>query len=302
MTMRFAVNKDCTSSLASGVLWEFFSFMTAASPTGPGWVSVGESDGTSGGMGVTGLITAPASLLDSDAWFVLESPDGNHQILWERDVGGSTATTEAYFYYNKDADYTGGSSSALPTSDSSQEVYGASSNFFSAGYYQFAADDAAPYGWYLFGYGGTTQLGCALFLPITDISAAAVTHPWVLFVASSGFTANNFNIVNPLPTSDSPKAWSYDKAHWGGVSLTTFVLAGADVTGDEGALGGSGEPLGLPFFISTRATDTPAMLLGYTSFIRRRWGAITAKDTCNSRTWVSAGDAFLPWDGTTDLL
>ena len=299
MTMRFSTNNVvATTDTAAEVLWEFFSFMTSASPTGPGWTSVGESDGTSGGMGVTGLITAYTDLTDSDAWFVLQSPevDGYRQILMHRNVGDAASAGEGHFLYNKDGDYEGGSSSSLPTATNSQEVY-TNAYWITNGTYQYCADDEAPYGWYFFGYTTTTNEGCAAMIPVEAQSGD--DDPYVLFAADTGFSYVDMNTVSSLSTNPNPKCWTPDGNNWSGVAGTLYTFF-TTITITVGPWGNQASTFSLPIPFMTRSADTYIFYKGMSTFVSWKSTNLSDRIVLDSKSKVITEDVFLDWDGMTN--
>lgn len=304
MTMRFAVNKVCPTSPANegaNILWEFFSFMTSASPNGPGWTSVGESDGVTGGIGTTGIITSASDLVLADAWFVLESPDNARQILFERDVGGSTTSDEAGFYYNRSADYTGGSSSTLPTSTAgnSRTVWKGSS-VLDTGVYHFIADDTTPYFWAFFGFNGSTPEGAFAFVPVTTPYPGDV-DPYVLIACNSGFVGTALSAVPTIDTSPGCRAWNNDASAWGGCGFSYFYASGAVYSGTA-PFGPGSKVVAMPSLFATRAVDSPAFVKGYQDYLRWKTSDVPAKMTLESQQYVVASDILLVWDGITDII
>jgi hypothetical protein len=300
MTMRFMTNYSVTgaSPLAAEALYGFFSFMTAAPPNGPGWVSVGESNGAAGGMGTTGLILSAASLSSANAWFVLESPDGSRQILFHRDVGGVATAGEAHYLYNRAADYVGGSAVALPTSVSSQEVY-TSTAFFTSGFFQYIADDAAPYGWIFFGYSGVSERGCAAFLPVAETQTGD-PDPYVCIASSSTF---GWTTINTTVTATGAKCWSSDGATWGGVGGLSYTSAGTTVipNASPGAMGGG--VLLVPVLLSTLVGSVPAFVKGFMNFAQFKTSmANRRKSVPENRQYIIFDTVGVPWDGLTDPL
>ena len=296
MTMRFAVNK--LAAAADVFLWEFYSFMTTASPSGPGWSSVGESNGTSGGMGTTGLFSSSSDLTSSNAWFVLESPDTNRQILFERKVGGSAATGEMRLHYDRLAAYTGGSSTTLPTSSSSQAVYTSTTWIYGgSGYYQFGADDASPYGWWFFGYISANDYGCGAFIPINN-GVSGDVDPYVLFGSNTGFLSSTLDVESTSETTSSVKAWDPTGTTWSSAPANTYVK-GSDYF--PGGCNLYAAAIGVPILFSARTITTNGTFKGMSYFMR--WGNQgSSKDIIDSGSYVISEHVFLDWDGATTPL
>jgi hypothetical protein len=300
MTMRFRTNyaASTTSTVAADVLYGFFSFMTAAPPGGPGWVSVGESDGAAGGMGTTGLILSGASLASANAWFVLQSPDGSRQILFHRDVGAAASAGEAHYLYNRAADYVGGSSVALPTSASSREVYTAT-GFFTTGFFQYIADDAAPYGWIFFGYSGITARGCAAFFPVAEIQTGD-PDPYVCIASSGAFA---WTTINTTITAAGPKCWSADGTTWGGVAGLSYSIGSTPNIPNAGPLSVGGGVLLVPILLSTLPASVPAFVKGFMGFgMFKSAVSAPAKSVPENRQYIIFDTIGIPWDGLTDPL
>jgi hypothetical protein len=300
MAMRFMTNYlvSGASPVAAEALYGFFSFMTAAPPNGPGWVSVGESDGAAGGMGVTRLILSAASLTSANAWFVLQSPDGSRQILFHRDVGAAAAAGEAHYLYNRAADYVGGSSVALPTSASSREVYTATA-FFASGYFQYIADDAAPYGWIFFGYSGVTARGCAAFFPVVETQTGD-PDPYVCIATSTAFA---WSTINTTITAAGAKCWSADGTTWGGVAGLSYSIGATPQIPAAGPLAVGGGVLLVPILLSTLSGSVPAFVKGFMGLAMFRSGpSAPAKSVPENRQHIIFDTVGIPWDGLTDPL
>lgn len=151
MSYRFTSNNAVSGNSAAQYLKHLYDFMTASSPTGPGWVSVGESNGTVGGMGTTGIILSSSDLTSANAWYVIERPDGGAQFLFFR---SSTGVSYIGQQYSKGALFTGGSSTTLPTA--TDAISWAAGGIAVTGYFDAVADDAAPYSFVHWGHVAST--------------------------------------------------------------------------------------------------------------------------------------------------
>lgn len=294
MTLRYSVNNLCDQTpLAGQVLFTFYNFMIAASPTGPGWTCVGASDGTTGGMGVSKAnLTTLAQFTSQNCWFVLRAPDGSREILFHRDVGGTALTGEMYFLYNRGGStfpYTGGSASSLPTATYGKQVYTNTAWIGGSGYFHFMADDAAPYGWAWFGYSGTTQRGSAAMLPVENAYASDVDK-YVL-------TGNTANFSTAQINAYVPYTWSPTGLEW-----TTVV--GLKYTSIPGStpVGPDGTAVAVPVLFGRLATDVNPFTKGFVSLIR--WcgtASITEKSTTSSGAFIAVGNCLLPWNAVEPL-
>jgi hypothetical protein len=301
MSFRFSTNRYVSPAASSApqALYYFYAFMTALPPNGPGWVSVGESDGAAGGMGVTGLILSPTSLDPANAWFVLESPDGARQILFHRDVGGVAAAAEAHYLYNRAADYVGGSAVALPTSPSglAREVY-TSTGFFFSGFFQYLADDQYPYAWVFFGFSGNSGRGTALYGPITS----PMTDDVDPVVVAGSDTSVDWATISTAIASPTAKTWSPQGSVWGGVAGLSYNNGGSTISPSNTPFGTNNTNQPLPICFSTMASSSPAFFKGFSNFLRWGSGPVTGKGTFASRKYIIYDTLVFPWDGVTDPL
>lgn len=291
MTMRFSTNKYCTSG--AEVLWNFFSFMKSASPTGPGWTVRGTSNGLTGGGMVDGNILSASDLSDAEAWFCLRSPNSSMEMLWHRDFGGTVASGEAYYLVNRSVDYTGGTLVALPTSTTGQskQVY-TNATWFPTGYYHFMAQDTAPYNWFFFGTNGATTVGSAGFFSITEGPSGDIV-PYIFYGYTGTLSATNL--------SAGSFAYTPDGSSWGTVPAQTYLYSSTVAFPDNAGRAPSTAMVGAPIFYTTTSATSPAMVKGFITFVR--WKSSTAADKTfvDGGNWMCIGSLMVPWNVTDDV-
>lgn len=300
MTMKFSLNNLTPSTTDSRYfMWEIYRFMTTASPTGPGWVSIGEGNGTSGGMGTTGLFTSATSFASQYSWFVLRSPDSKIQVLFAR------STTQVYYmqYYltTSATPFTAGSATVLPTyTTASTLIFGAINSMPSTAYYcaiHCMADNSPPYGFYAvvtvvnnaaansrpYSYDGI------FFIPL-DGYETADGYPFI-FTRSNGIS-NNIDVLTDVTYGS--KAFNYNGTAKGVIQPTRLYNYTTSV-----GLRGSGAAYNGVFGI-------PLMFCSSTIYkgITYKYGWAATKqlsqcNTFNNRNYFVFGDIVIPWDGAT---
>lgn len=301
MTNRFSLNNITPSSTSTQYpLWYFYSFMTKASPNGPGWVSVGEGNGTSGGMGTTGLFTSETSLASTSSWYVLRSPDSKMYVLCSRN--------SSYAYYANFALTTelptGGSATANPTFTTSKTLIFGATNFVNSTAYRYnismMADDAYPYGFYMFvmnvnliSTGTAPSSYDGLWLIPMDGYDASDGYPYV-FARTSGLNAGISAITD---TTYGTKSFNFD----GSIKAVTPPLTLYNYTTMVG-IRSTGPMYNQVFAIPLMFANTL-----YYKGITYKYGWVPTKmqagRTLNNKQQIVVGDIVIPWDGyTTPIL
>lgn len=284
MTMRIYRGSFTTGSgtQINGFLYPIYTHMTAY-----GWKSVGESNGTIGGMGVTGIITSAASLSSGTSWFVIRSPDYQRQLLFFRSALGNGYMGISY---SRSTGYVGGSSSTLPTASDDMSILAAtfwSSNFDSypglTGFF-LAMDDEYPYGLY---FVDRVRYKIFFMAPLQIIQDSD-QDPYI------------FGLLTADPTS--VKCWHPDNLTqvtivsptWGGF----FPYTGSTAY-QGGSLDSQGQVIALPsLWLSPKSSLN--IFKGFSTWIRwhgENSSAMGNEIVFNSATSIKIGSAVFPWDG-----
>lgn len=288
MTYKYALNKTFTGiTNLSYILYEFFSFMTNKT-TGPGWISVGEYNGTTGGMGTTGLFTSASSLSAVTSWFVLECPDNKKQILLQRVAG--TNNLIVGITYGKF------SGTTLPAYDSSKTfIFDSTSEMTTTSYnytLHIVANDSAPYDFWMCNYNRSTSAWMT-FLALAQIDSA--------YDISDGY--NYVLISSPTPALTD---LSYHGTYRGACSFSNI-----------------GDPISVPpnslcnstvaifpnnnTFVNQTIYKVPILFCGKTNYkgISNNYfwspaSTITDCTTVCNKTYIKVLSLLCPWDGQTD--
>lgn len=234
MTVHFAHFDGTTISLpATGTqaVWKLRQFLTEAtggttpaSGGGAGWTCTQDGDGVSNYSSSGTAITSPNSgahgLGNTNAWFILTSPDGTHNWLFQR---GSTdllwrikvtpvpylnSGGEAGVTFGTPPTTTGGSTGGLGSDDKiilgggSDSSPSFSNLFDTNGSYRWniSADDAGPYTWVAWstvsGSGSATACHTILAFDYAMQANSLDTEPWIYMSQYSGINPTHFN-TNP---------------------------------------------------------------------------------------------------------
>jgi hypothetical protein len=267
--------------------------MIAKSPNGPGWISVGEYDGTTGGMGTVGLFTSNSFFDSTTAWFVLESPDGKMQLMIFNTVSGNNYTG-ARLSYGK---FTG--TGASPTFDSSKTVE------FSAGLdmvtssinitVHMAANDEPPYDFYLTNYNRTSSV-FGLFLSLIQVDSGYDSNDKYNYVLAKGQTPTYSNI-GYYSTSLSAYGCLSFSSNGTVVSVppVAYYSFGSIIFPSGGTLYDS------KFYSVPLTFCSPTCYKGTSN--KYFWNPSTTITECTTvynKTLLRVNDLLVPWDGSSD--
>jgi hypothetical protein len=299
MTLRFSLNNYYASiGTVNYYLYDIYRFMTAVSPTGPGWVSIGESNGTTGGMGTTGIITSAASLTAANAWFVLRSPDSKIQILFGK---GSATTYYAQSFLTYDQ-FTGGSGSAIPTYNSSKtiqflngyKIYSATANYV----HHMVADDAYPYNFYAAAVNISGAPSCSGFASFFNLDGYSSNDGYPYAYMWTTQTGPITSSVDAGSTTYGTKSIHPNGSNWiysfpcRLYADTSLIIPNA---GPPGTIDGS-QLIAFPtIFLSTD-------LYKGVNYSWLKWcsnGTLAQHDTVQNKQWIRLGDFLFKWDGAT---
>lgn len=297
------------SAEALRLLFAFVEFMRGTSLTSsgsPGWTVSRSSDGTTGGVGdnisaYTDLSQYNAGV--SESWFVLRAPDGSKEFCWYR------TTTNDLFWgcaYSPTGAFAGGDAGNRATAADEEIVHpGDLITFSSSNVFHAGADDAAPYGWWLYshltGALGTARAAMA-FIPITNSQQPGEVDPYVFFYdggSGGGFTKANFT------SETAPGASGGVRGFVPGSTFTTIPALGlkgvtSDVWPDNCAQDSAGADVLAPVAFGRAASlAAPQGFKGYSDFVQWNGVARTAGETFAAKTRISVGAVSFPWDGVT---
>lgn len=310
MTMRFLLNQSITQTGHNGSLqnlYEFLNFMRTPSPAGPGWTIPRSSNGSVGGAGDN--ITQWSDLSQfvsgvSESWFVLRDPAGKREIMWHR-----VDTTDSKWYWSnsKSAHFTGGDAGNQPTATDSKTMH---TNFpeigtvtGSATTLHVGADDAAPYGWWMYsnnaGNFGTYAMGYAMF-PMDALEAEGDDDPVVFYQCM--YYGNFIQSALTREAGDQHRCTGYIPG------TDSFQNIPACFISSEGSnafapnrcvIDADGKDLSFPVLFGRRGSLGTGGFKGVSTFVQWNGTTRSAGETFASLTRISIGDINVPWDGVT---
>lgn len=267
-----------------------------------GWTVGGSGDGSTGGMDAVDRITWEGqfqSVLTN--WLVLTSPDGLIQFLLSKDGNGSPGT--ATFYYNPEADYTGGGATTFPTSSSGAAllIFGTSTTFaLSTTRIRLCGSDSAPY-WFACNGNLTGDVSdprtSFLFMPLSNRPSGDDGAPYWVFVSGTGTVRDNLG-VQSLPglsstavqrTSGSQPVPAAATGYYRQSTLTAVIPNQVQVDGD-------GADLLIPVVV---ATSGPGRYFGTVDVMRWAGTGRPEGSTFDDMSKILLGDVVVPWDGVT---
>jgi len=311
MTMRFVPTTVITSSNApEKTVFAFFDFMHTASPGGPGWTVPRSSDGVTVVTDGSGSnITAFGDLSQwiaatSISWFVLRSPDGAQEFMWQR---VSVQPGEWALERSIGALFIGGDITVAPTAVDSEFVHQPQNTLAQSAVIHMGADDAAPYGYWLFAHqpgNFATSRGGWAHIPVTA-TAAGDTDPYVHFMIDSNF-GGEFKLADLWDENNTVFRTAIRAKMPGADTQTCPALAyqnsGGTMIPNKAPPDDNGDDVSFPIVFG-RSTDEPtAGYKGITTFMQWNGFLRASGETFASRTRISWGDVNFPWDGSTPVV
>ena len=307
MTMRFIPTTAVPGSdQAVRYLFFWLDFMRQASPVGPGWTIPRSSNGTTGGVGDNIVINDDLGQYVAgvgESWFVLRSPDGLKEFLWNR---YNTTRTNWQIHYSPGALFIGGDETGRP--DATDRVF-----FMQAtptggfdGVLHMAADDTAPYAFYTYMHEAgdfTDGIGGMAWCPITDALQPSDTDPYVFVYGITtveafalsvlGLESNNSAVARcvGIPAGQSSPRTLPCLSYRSSSSIALFP-SGAPADGN-----GNDLSMPVPFGVSSQLT-APFGFKGFTTFMQWNGVGRAPGETFSNRTRVSWGEVNFPWDGS----
>lgn len=170
MTMKCTSVTLTSSNLHYRFLYYFWRHMTTY-----GWQSIGESNGTVGGMGITGLYSSYNDLNNANAWYVLRSPDFQRQILLSNE--GLSAIG---YRYSRSAGYTGGGPTTKPSATDEFVLQSSTDPAGSSSYvWYIAMDTSYPYGWYAINSASSKMMSMIPIQVLQDSDEDPYVYHWL---------------------------------------------------------------------------------------------------------------------------
>lgn len=321
MTMRFLPNQLLTNGVNCELKYQvyaFKAFMTAASPTGPGWTVPRSSNGTTGGAGDN--IASAADYGQAASWFVLQNPAGTKQWLF---FHGSTSTQTQRILYSAGALFTGGDAANRATATDEQYIVGSAANaevtftLNTTQYCNFMADDAAPYGFAAWGWstassGVTIQWGYVYDPMISGTYDVSDTDPFVCFCAYSNTnTAFDYNylsgVTNTAAYNDHyPRCWlKYSTGAWNNIAAQYYMDVAGQITVPArvpASLFTTKDQVIPISWLRSNFVSAPGGWKGVGSLMM--WMGLDRSNgsTLENKTRICIGHISLPWDGSTTPL
>ena len=290
------------------IVW--LDFMRGA----PGWTIPRSSDGSSGGAG--DFIDSAADLSQfsagsSESWFVLRSPDGLKEFLFER----ATSDDDRWdVQYSASAAYVGGDAGNPPASPVDRltcwqgDIIDGNPSFTA----HFLADDAAPYGWAVYcNVAGvpTTNAGAFGFMPIS-VTQPGETDPFVTYFGGGGGSDGWITGSTEMGTEAFAFQQPICRAHPPGDAVTEATVPACVIASYPGSTvkmfpsacspNNDNEDISFPIPFGLRSTKGGINVFkGFSTFAQWNGVARAPLETFAGLTRISFGDVNFPWDGST---
>lgn len=306
-----------TPANGSVAIFELKTLLKAA-----GWTVPRSSDGSTynaAGDQITVSGSGAGGMANSNAWFVLRSPNAAHEWCFQR----GTTNLVWRVKFSAFTFFVGGSPSAsqVPSATNEHVMCGAGTDaaptfhtlLEADGTYRWncMADNSAPYGWWaaVFSTGGSAPHDCIVFDPLTQVEPTE-SFPYVCIVNRF---VTPFTVAALCTETSTNAAGSTNVNHTrvasAGTGAVTHMPAmtytlGTSTTVVPNALGTnpiSAEDQPFPFVWGRRAAAGNGGYKGISTLLK--WNAVTRTtgDTLSvngTRDRIVYGDISLDWDGS----
>jgi len=302
-----------------------------------GWTVTKSSDGVTvnaSGDRITNFITTggntSGSMYNSGAWYVLQAPGAvagaTRQICVQRNSAGGQVFS-IWYSYNSGFTLTAGSATVAPTASDSilivNTTYFTSNGVATTCRFSIAADNAAPYGWYMFSFvAGTGNVvsslvfepmmtgtynssdndpyiiytpGGASSLPTTPMAVAGLTGITLNLCAGSWYkkSAGSVASASELGSYVATPALSYSSA----VGVAIPGLVGAN------PYSGKDNVFPIPYarrsgFASSVGWKGIGTLMKWPGTTRSTGDTLSVSAT-GAKDYIVVGSVALPWNGST---
>ena len=302
-----------------------------------GWTVTKSSDGVTvnaSGDRITNFITTggntSGSMYNSGAWYVLQAPGSvagaTRQICVQRTSTGGQCFS-IWYSYNSGFTLTAGSATVAPTASDSISIlsntYFTSNGVATTCRFSIAADNAAPYGWYMFSFvaGSGAILSSLVFEPMTTGTYnSSDNDPYIIYtpggsgtlpttpMAVAGLTGTTLNLCAGSWYKKS--AGSVASASELGSYVATPALSyasavGVAIPGLVGANPYSGKDNVFPIpyarrsgFASSVGWKGIGTLMKWPGTTRSTGDTLSVSAT-GAKDYIIVGDVALPWNGST---
>lgn len=310
--MAIVTTASYPTSYSSGTARTASIYRLYALLTSVGWVSAGEGNGTTGGMGTTGIVSSSAC-----RWFVLKHPSSARQILMGMPASDLTKIVFGYSFYGN---FAGGDSTNYPTADSTNAYSIETTTGIASTYFDYAcAQDAEPYGWFFQFREAYVQRRHFAFIPVEaqTFSSGSFVKDDDPYVCSFGLGSNyNYSAyVNDYSTTtfgggfclEPGKKHSYIEIIATSVGPRTdgtrFWPYGAPNSEDDGYYQHQPVLWRNQYFNNHLLNDGYKGISTFAKAVGRQLSATSTYQpaTFNNKTSVYAGFLVFPWDGVSDL-
>jgi hypothetical protein len=311
MTIRALPNQPIADTL--DVIWYWFNFMRTASPTGPGWTVSRSSNGLVGGAGDNIALDRSTGRTDINryngstqrSWFVLRAPDGSLEYLFYK-----TDTTSGLYQVgcSPSGSFTGGGAFAVPTASDAVYFHADSPPSAATCLQHVVADDAAPYGWFLFTHvaGSPTAYRYAMsHIPMDAVAVSGDTAPWVFYYDGGGAGYTRTAICNEYYGSSENHCYARNPGNSGGAEYCTAMYLRneqGDFFPENVEILPGGEDAALPITFGRRMALGTGFFKGISSFMRWNGRTRAIGEMFEAKTRVSVGVVNFPWDGASAFL
>lgn len=307
MAYGFTINVVNNANGGAHAMFDLKELLVAA-----GWVVMASGGGTGSGLySAIGDVIATAAIMNtSRAWVRIQDPAGGREFCWQRGSGGNAAW---WIKVSAEDKFTGGAADEddMPTATDEQNLHGsttAGTTLFAAAatyHHHCAADNAAPYGFYLFDLvnGTGAQDMAFVFEPlVTGTYPVEDDDPALYYVRQS----TPFNINQLSAGGTGPFGWWAKDT--GGEAFVRYPACVYNDSGGTRQFPGVGtnpennkdDTIPIPYIRGSASFATQIGVKGLAGTVMRWQGVTRATgDTLSvtvARDRIIVGNVALPWD------
>jgi len=302
-----------------------------------GWTVTKSSDGVTvnaSGDRITNFITTggntSGSMYNSGAWYVLQAPGAvagaTRQICVQRTATGANVFS-IWYSYNSGFTLTAGSATVAPTASDSilivNNTYFTYNGTAATCRFSIAADNAAPYGWYMFNFlaGSGGIFSSLVFEPMmTGTYNSSDNDPYIIYTpcAANSYPTTPMAVAGLTGLALNLCAGSWYKKSAGSVAsaseLGSYVATpalsyssavGVAIPGLVGANPYSGKDNVFPIPYARRSGWASSVgwkgigtLMKWPGTTRSTGDTLSVSAT-GAKDYIIVGDVALPWNGST---
>lgn len=293
-----------------------------------GWTVTRSSDGltlNSTGDQITGYGTGAGGMNNASAWFVVKAPGAvagsTRQFLFQRPSSNANCIS---MWYSQSAGFTGGAAATAPTATDSQLILNTTGFSNNALYrYSIAADNAAPYGFYMFNFTTSTgtPTGIIVYDPLeSNAYDPTDTDPYIIYAPSNngGYQSSPGTTSSltseTLNTGLGAVSWYRKGSADQSFGLTTaleYQSAGIAIPGGLSTNPYTSNDEIFPILFARRNALLSGGPVGYKGISSiMKWVGTTGRSTgdtisvssATSKEYIIYANIALPWNGTTPTI